>query len=478
MARDVSWFPRVRPGPSAGMGEAAVNGVRCALLLCLPAVAAALPPDTLWTRTFGGALDDVGYSVIETDSGELLVTGLTASYGSGGLDMLLVWFDREGNVTGHITCGGAADDAGHFATQVPQGGYLVAGYTASFGSGGKDVWLVRFDEHGETLWTRTYGGELEDCSYYVEPVGDSGFLVAGYRDGPQGWDKGDLWVLRLDANGDTTWTSRLGGLGEEMAKTACRHPEGGCLAVGYTTSYGAGASDALLVALDSRGDTLWTRSCGTARFDVVYDADRTTDGSWLVAGCVDGPSTWVAGDLWLVKVDDAGDTLWTRRYGGPQGDGAFYMQPSPGGGFLVAGSTASFGNGRDDVWLLRVDDAGDTAWTATFGGWGREFGHCCCPVSDGGYAVTGMTETFGSGGPDVWLVRTGPDTAGAIAAARQPGFDDAPTATVTARGPDWADTWTGWLVLDAAGRTAAPAGPGIYFLVAPGRPPRKVLVVR
>jgi len=331
--------------------------------------------------------------------------------GAGGLDVLLLVLDSAGSVGRELAFGGARDDAGHWITDVSTGGYVIAGYTLSFGAGRKDVYLVRLNQTGETLWTRTYGGALEDCSYDVRETRDSGFVVVGYRDGPSGWTKGDLWVIRTDALGETLWTRTFGGAGQEFASSVIPLADGGFAVAGQTASFGSGGYDAWLLRLDALGDTLWTRRWGGTQDDVVYELAPAAAGGWLLAGYADGTPPWTPGDLWLARVDSAGDTLWTRRWGGSGPDVASAALAT-GDGWLAAGSTGAAG--AEDLWFVRTDAGGDSLWTLRVGGTATDAAIGLCPAPTGGWLCVGYTMSYGAGGPNVYVVKTTVDTAGAV----------------------------------------------------------------
>jgi hypothetical protein len=144
--------------------------------------------------------------------------------------------------------------------------------------------------------------------------------------------------------------------------------------VGHTSSFGAGAYDVYLVKTDSRGDTLWTRTYGGAEVDEGYSAEQTADGGYIIAG-----KTYSFGaggvDVWLLKTNAAGDTIWTRTYGGPDDEVGSSVQQTTDGGYIVGGITNSFGAGGYDFYLIKTGGSGDTVWTRTYGGSRADLGH-------------------------------------------------------------------------------------------------------
>lgn len=356
------------------------------------------------------------------------------------------------------TYGGADWDFGFCVRQTPDGGYIICGGTDSFADGAENLYLVRTDANGDTLWTRHYGpeGEYWECyGYTIQPTSDGNYIAVGHI-------YGDLWLLKLTPNGDTLWTQRLGGEDEEYGYSVAETSDGGYVAVGYTATYSAEyTDDVFLVKTDTAGSFWWRANYGGSDNDGGICVKETSDGGYVIVGYTGsfdhGEDDW--SDIWLLKTDNTGDTLWTKTYGGMDEDFGGHVLESADGGYVVIGYTCSFGEGDDDIWLLRTDQNGDTlftrfygdaeadeetffiqetsdggyiipgmkyvseeqwwdlwlikldenfdtVWTRTYGGYDDEYMGWAEQTSDGGYIMTGETWSFGHGESDVWLVKT------------------------------------------------------------------------
>ncbi|MBM3324123.1 MAG: T9SS type A sorting domain-containing protein, partial [Calditrichaeota bacterium] len=262
---------------------------------------------------------------------------------------------------------------------------------------------------GDTLWTRTYGGSSHDEAYSVQQTADGGYIVAGYTlsFGAGYWD---FYLVKTNGQGDTIWTRTYGGSHDDFAFSVQQTADGGYIVAGHTGSFGA-SGDFYLVKTNGQGDTLWTRTHGGSGWDDAYSVQQTADGGYIVAGTTRsfGAGYW---DFYLVKTNGQGDTIWTRTYGGSDWDAACSVQQTADGGYIVAGATYSFGAGSFDFYLVKTNSLGDTLWTRTYGGSGGDHASSVQQTADGGYIVAGTTRSFGAGIADFYLVKTGPDQSG------------------------------------------------------------------
>jgi hypothetical protein len=459
---------------------------RAALLLIPCLAAAALQAQPGFERTFGGAADDFGHTALALADGFLLA-GYTASFGSGANDAYLVRTDAQGETLWTRVYGSDADDWSFRAIPTADGGCAVVGYAIR--SGRADLTLLKVDDRGDSAWCRTYGGSSDDLGYGIELCPDSGFIIAGATFS-YGTGRPNIYVIRTDALGDTLWTRTYGGAGEEYGFSVAVTRDSGFVIAGWTTSFGARGGDVYLIRTDSHGDTLWTRMYGGAGNDYCHTVRQTPDGGYILAG-----STFSYGaggpDLWLVRTDPDGDTLWTRTYGGTGYDLGHSVDLAADGGFAFAGVTRSFGAGDDDVLLVRTDSLGDTLWTRTFGGAEEERAFSVTSTADRGFALGGSTRSFGAGGADAWLVRT--DSLGRVALAEPGPVRPLPHAgptilrgtLFTPRTPGAGDgslyTSAGTLALHISSgcNDISRLAPGFYFLRnGSAGPPQKLLLLR
>jgi hypothetical protein len=287
------------------------------------------------------------------------------------------------------------------------GGYILGGLTWSTSAGQSDFWLIKTDANGNEVWSRTFGREEEDEAYSVQQTTDGGYVLAGFTRS-FGAGSPDAWLVKTDANGNEIWNRTYGGTGNDRAFSLATTVDGGYVLAGWTTSSGAGGFDAWLIKADANGNEVWSQTFGSDTEEGVFSVQPTLDGGFVLAG--DFYLGEARGrDAWLIKTDADGNEVWSRTFGGENDDHAMAVHPTPDGGYVLAGDSSSFGAEDWDAWLVKADSNGNELWQRAFGGSDWEGGNSVQPTADGGYILSGYTESFGAGSSDAWLVKTNAD---------------------------------------------------------------------
>jgi hypothetical protein len=361
-------------------------------------------PSWEWFKTFGGSEDDSGSSVQQTSDGGFILVGDTWSFGAGEADVWLIKTDASGNKLWEKTFGGIRDDRGHSVQQTSDGGFILLGWTESFDAREADVWLIKTDASGNIEWDRTFGGSDRDKGSSVQQTSDGGFILVGYTESfGAGW--ADVWLIKTDADGNKLWDRTFGGSGLDSGSSVQQTSDGGFILVGYTTSFGAGGFDVWLIKTDADGNKLWEKTFGGSGRDWGSSVQQTSDGGFILVGYT---TSFGAGDVWLIKTDANGNKQWDRTFGGSDWDEGWSVQQTRDGGFIIVGWTWSFGAGGPDVWLIKTDANGNKQWDRTFGGSDWDWGFSVQQTSDGGFIIVGSTESFGAGEGDVLLIKSRP----------------------------------------------------------------------
>lgn len=377
------------------------NKVRYFLMLFLLSIPGlnlfASAPDTAWTRTFGGADGDGAYSVSQTADNGFIICGASSSFGSSSYDVYLQKTDYFGDSVWVSTFGGANYDYGRSVKQTYDGGYIIAGYTESFGPAYYNLYLVKADSSGDSLWAKAFGGSDYDFGYAVEQTSDSGFIVTG-TSGPSNYE--DLYLVRTDKVGDTLWTRKIGGYYTDEGWAVKETTDKGFIITG--SSYSSGNDDILLLKTDSLGDSLWARRFGTSSDDRGYSLQLTHDGGYMIAGYTNESGY---GDVYLIKTDSLGNDQWIKSFGGGDDDRGYSLAQTSDSGYIVVGLTESYGAGNADCYMLRGNKNGDTIWVKTIGGNLNDEAWSVEQTNDGGFIVAGKTYSYGSGSSDAYLIK-------------------------------------------------------------------------
>jgi hypothetical protein len=359
---------------------------------------------TGWSQTYGGSGDDEAYSLVQTSDGGYALAGSTNSSGAGSYDFWLIKTNSSGDMQWSQTCGGTDDDEAYSVVQSNDTGYAVAGYTNSYGAGETDVWLVKTDSSGNTQWSQTYGGRAQDGAYSVIQTSDGGYALAGYTDS-FGAGNFDFWLVKTDSSGSMMWNQTYGGSGDDEAGCVIQTSDQGYALAGYTTSFGAGSYDSWLVKTDSSGSMMWNQTYGGSGDDEAGCVIQTSDEGYALAGLTNSTGAG-SYDFWLVRTDSFGTSQWSQTYGGAYDEVANALVQTSDEGYALGGLTGSYGAGDIDYWLVKTTSSGSTQWSQTYGGSDDDEAYSLVQTSDGGYALAGFTASYGAGNYDAFLVKT------------------------------------------------------------------------
>ncbi len=365
-----------------------------------------LSPPAEWNKTYGGSGWDVANSFIQTSDGGYLLVGYTESYGAGNGDFWLVKTNSAGRILWNQTYGGAEYDEAEAVMLADDGGYVLAGVTRSYGAGVTDFWLVKTDSNGNCEWNQTYGGTGLEYLFSAIKTSDNGFALAGYTESYG--VGGDFWLVKTDSGGTLEWSEVYGGEGWDEAHAIVQNGDGGYAIVGETDSIGAGLTDVWWVEVSSDGKKQRDQAYGGVNNDGGYALVQTADGGYVIAGYTESFGLGIPyyPDFWLLKIDSRDRTLWDRTYGGLDADSAESLVNTSSGGLAVAGATKSYGAGDQDFWLVTTDSAGNLNYNQTYGGVGYDYAYSVIEASDSGLALTGDTFSYGAGSADMWLIKT------------------------------------------------------------------------
>ncbi|HYV92813.1 MAG TPA: T9SS type A sorting domain-containing protein [Chitinophagales bacterium] len=420
-------------------------------------IEAQVAPSIEWQKCLGGSDFDVGMSIHQIQDSGFIVTGPSASndgdvFGNHGVwDYCVFRLDNEGNIVWQQSFGGGYNEDGRFIRQTSDGGFIIAGASASndgnvtghHGSTGYfDYWIVKSDIDGNLVWEKSFGGSADDEARSIQQTTDGGFIVAGRSLSNNGDVNGhhnnyDFWIVKLDTAGNLMWQKSLGGNNNDQATSIQQTSDGGFIVSGNSDSNDGDVSgnhggwDYWIVKLDSGGNIEWQKSLGGSDDEAAISMEKTTDGGFIVAGTSRSNDGDVSGnqgadDYWIVKLDAAGIIIWGKTFGGSELDEANSIQQTFDGGFIIAGLSDSFngdvyGNhGAEDCWIIKLDTGGNLIWQKCLGGIDYDQAISIQQTSDSGFIFSGYTLSIDGdvsgnhGGYDFWIVKLSSDIATGI----------------------------------------------------------------
>jgi hypothetical protein len=310
------------------------------------------------------------------------------------------------------TYGNTSIDVGYDIKPLSDGGFIITGAKGTVtgsGFGLGDIYLIRTNSLGDTLWTKTHGSPYTEVANSITVLADGSFALTGFKSTNATVSGRNVYVMKLDNNGNKQWEKSYGGTATDEGNEIKQTTDGGFIITGLTESFGSGGRDAYLIKTNATGDTLWTRTYGGVEFDDSWDIELTADGGYILTG---GSYTFASGnydDAWLIKVDANGNKEWIKNYGiTDKVDWAWALTPVSDGGFAFVGvkNTDEDGTGayHSDLHFVKVDQSGNTLWDKSISADYRIEGTDIQETSDHGFVICGYKIT--TNGQAFCIIRT------------------------------------------------------------------------
>jgi hypothetical protein len=368
----------------------------------------AQPPDVLWMQTYGGRGNDVGESVVECGSGGYAIVGGTNSYDPSSWYVYLVRTDDLGDTLWSRVYGGNGQEIGESIIETSDGDLVMTGQTTSFPEDESNVYFIKTDSSGIRSQEKSLSVGYIDQPLNIKQSSEGGFIIVGYTVLEYEDYHQDVMILKTDDEGYFEWARTYGGPGDDQASCVCEVPGDGYYVIGTTKESSFQPTDVWLLKTDYGGDTVFTRTYGGYAGDSGAWIENTADGGFVITGSTnpEGGGGW---EVYLVKTDADGVLEWDESYGGWEWDTGLYVQQTMDGNYFIAGYTLSFGRGDVDYYFLKVDMNGSLIWSTPFGGISTDLGISGLQSSDGGYVMIGYTGSYGHGLMDLMLVKLEPE---------------------------------------------------------------------
>lgn len=346
-------------------------------------------------KVYSGLYTMDGLDAIPAIDGGYIIAGMTTNDIIEDTDIHIIKTNSTGDKLWEKSYGGAKVEYSFGILQATDNsGYYVVGYSQSYGGGDYDIWLLKVKVNGDTAWAKTYGSWGNDQGKEIIPTSDGNYMIVGWSNNTGGPNY-EAWLIKIKPDGEVIWDKKYGGVNKDYGNSVKQTPDGGYIMLGNTFSFGSNG-DAYLVKTDPLGAVEWSKNYGGANMDEGISVIANTDGTYTF--CVRDSSTLNADvNVQVIKTDASGGIIWNKNYGGSQKDTDKMIQPTSDGGYVVAAITRSFPwnkMGLPDMWILKLNADGDTLWSRGYGGQDNEHCYSVRQTTDGGYIAVGKTESF------------------------------------------------------------------------------------
>ncbi len=380
-----------------------MKATRNILIICLFLFVNSLHAQNTFEKTYGTTGDNYANDVQLTADGGYIIVG-TGNFAGAGGDIFLLKTDANGDTLWTRFIGGSSVDHGNSVAPTSDGGYIIAGSTVSFGAGASDAYLVKTDAEGNVSWSKTYGTISNDEAYGVVQTADGGYVFSGVE--KQSGLNGYTHLVKVDATGNVLWSKTFGNsTRKNFAYTLLQTPDHGFVIGGWENLNTGINDDMCLIKTDSAGNLLWYRSYGDVGHDQNYSVHQANDGGFIIAGITFSAFIF---EVNVVKTDASGNLEWTRNIGGSAEDDAYAVTATADGGFVFCGTSSSFGTVHAG-YMVKLNATGNIVWSKKMGNSGWTGFFAIQETNDGGLILAGVKdEVYGSSG-SLYLVKTDAD---------------------------------------------------------------------
>ena len=359
--------------------------------------------DDLFTRTYGMDGNDQGSHIIKSDDGGYAFVGVLETLETNSEDLWFVKLDSTGNMVWQEVYGGPDADRGRRVIPCSDGCYLLAGYTQSYGNGGWDGYVIKVDASGYVVWDSTYGDESNDYIFDAIAGEDGSYIMAGAKtslsDGVL-----DFWVFQIDSLGNVEWETTLHRFNQDQARAIIKSSNGGYFVAGHSDRKLDQPLDIWLVKLDTNGDSLWSVLYEGEGRDASFCISEMSNDNLMIVGYSETEEN--ERDIQILVTDQEGNLVASSTFGGPLDDEGHGLNATLDGNYIITGFTESEISGEWDLLMLKVDEEGNEIWSKSYGGLSKDFGQYVFHESLNRYVCLGLTESFGNGGSDAWIIWT------------------------------------------------------------------------
>ena len=362
------------------------------------------PSVTKYQKIFSGTGNEEIWDIKQTLDSNYIAVGFTGSVGAGNYDVFVIKIDSVGTKLWEKTYGGISSDGGFSIELTNDGGYILTGYSYSFGSGNGDVYTLKINNVGNVMWSKTYDGASNDIGFSIKQTQDNGFAIFGQTNG-LGAGLNDFYLLKTNNLGNLIWSKTFGGSEQDALNDGIiTSIDQGFLMVGQTRSFGSGNYDGYVIKTDSLGNVQWSASYGTAYQDELWQVKETNDGGFILVGF--SCDATIEGNVWLLKIDNAGTIQWSKKYGGTLTEQAYGVCLAKDGGYTLTTLSYSFST-NSSILIIHTDSLGNVLWSKLYGTQSKHrIPFAIIPTNDDGYITGGLIANPPAFIEDFYFIKT------------------------------------------------------------------------
>jgi len=349
---------------------------------------------TVWQKVYGGKDDDIANGVTMLENGDVAIVGECKSFGAKRSDICVIRLNKKGDILWRKMLGGEKKDRGVAISRAKDGNLLILGSGKSFKkSNGRDLYIAKLSLDGKVLWEKSFGGERDEFAGGIAGTNDGGVLAVGSTESFSKKGYRDIYIVRLDKDGNEVSVKTIGGKLNDNAKSLTRTADGNFVMVGSRELKHSGDADFFIMKLNQKGEKIWARTLGQDDNDVLLSVAPTPTGGIVATGKTRSYNSEQT-DLAVMNFNKNGKLIWFKIYGFQYYDEGTAITMTKDGGYLVAGKTNSMGKGDFDIYLLALSRRGELLWSKLYGKENKDIAHGVTRTSDGKVVVVGESDSY------------------------------------------------------------------------------------
>lgn len=370
----------------------------CSILL-LVSFSTIVFSQTGFQRLIGGSQHERAQTVLNTFDNDYMINAATGSYGAGGIDAMLIKADLNGQIIWSNVYGTTEYDNSEFAIETADHGYVCVGRSEITVGAPTSAMMFKTDSAGNVLWSKSYGGINSDGFIHIIETAGGGFAAVG-NSSTLSSGSNDILLVRTNDTGDTMFTRSYGTPENEAGSYILHLPDNGFLIAGRQTTNNGTKSDGVLLRTDSLGNQLWTKLYGDTMFEELTAVRQTPDGGFIAIGSSTGYG-FGGFDILLIKTDSSGEIQWSKVFGGAASDAGYDIHITQDSDFIISGFTESLGYGNRsagpdeaNIFLMKTDSSGTMKWMQVYGDGLQDEAYRSEIAADGGFLIGGFTNNY------------------------------------------------------------------------------------